>query len=71
VEAYYAGVSTRKMEQIFKQISMADIDCNIVSRRTQEKDDQVRIWKERLLDPNYVNVWLDAIYIKLGQKEQR
>jgi transposase-like protein len=59
--AYYAGVSTRKMENIFYQIGMADIDRNVVSRCAQEIDDHVRIWKERTLDDNYVYIWLDAI----------
>ena len=67
-EAYYAGVSTRKMEDIFHQIGMANIDRNVVSRCAQEIDEQVKKWKERTLDDNYVYIWLDAVYTRVREE---
>jgi len=64
-EAYFAGVSTRKMNQIFVDLRLSSIDRSFVSRCAAQIDNEVEIWKNRPLDMRYAYIWLDAIYTKI------
>jgi len=63
--AYFAGVSTRKMNQLFVDLGLSNIDRSFVSRCASQIDNEVEIWKNRPLDQRYAYIWLDAIYTKI------
>ena len=64
-EAYFAGVSTRKMNKLFVDLGLENIDRSFVSRCAAQIDEEVEIWKNRPLDQRYAYIWLDAIYTKI------
>ncbi len=64
-EAYFAGVSTRKMNHLFVDLGLGNIDRSFVSRCAAQIDEEVEIWKNRPLDQRYAYIWLDAIYTKI------
>jgi transposase-like protein len=64
-EAYFAGVSTRKMNHLFNDLGLSGIDRSFVSRCAAQIDGEVEVWKNRGLDRRYAYVWLDAIYTKI------
>ena len=64
-EAYFAGVSTRKMNKLFADLGISHIDRSFVSRCAAQIDKEVEIWKNRPLDQRYAYIWLDAIYTRI------
>jgi len=64
-EAYFAGVSTRRMNQLFVDLGLSNIDRSFVSRCAKQIDAEVEVWKNRELDNRYAYIWLDAIYTKI------
>ncbi len=64
-KAYFAGVSTRKMNKLFIELGLENIDRSFVSRCATQIDEEVDIWKNRPLDRRYAYIWLDAIYTKI------
>lgn len=64
-EAYFAGVSTRKMNMLFADLGLENIDRSFVSRCAAQIDEEVKIWKNRQLDMRYAYIWLDAIYTRI------
>jgi len=64
-EAYFAGVSTRKMNKLFVDLGLENIDRSFVSRCSAQIDEEVEVWKNRGLDRRYAYIWLDAIYTKI------
>ena len=64
-EAYIAGVSTRKINQLFEDLGLSNIDRSFVSCCAAQIDNEVKIWKNRRLDNRYAYIWLDAIYTKI------
>ena len=64
-EAYFAGVSTRKMNKLFIDLGLESIDRSFVSRCSSKIDAEVEIWKNRELDRRYAYIWLDAMYTKI------
>ena len=64
-EAYFNGVSTRKMNNLFVDLGLDNIDRSLVSRCASQIDDEVRIWRNRSLEQRYTYIWLDAIYTKI------
>jgi len=69
-EAYFAGVSTRRMNQLFDDLGLAHIDRNFVSRCAAQIDAEVELWRNRELDSNYVYIWLDALYTKIRTEKR-
>jgi transposase-like protein len=63
--AYFNGVSTRKMNNLFSDMGLADIDRSLVSRCASQIDKEVQTWRDRKLDQRYAYVWIDAIYTKV------
>ena len=63
--AYFNGVSTRKMNKLFTDMGLADIDRSLVSRCASQIDKEVQTWRDRKLDQRYAYVWIDAIYTKV------
>ena len=68
-EAYFAGVSTRKMNKLFVDLGMENIDRSFVSRCAAQIDEEVEIWKNRDLDKRYAYIWLDATYTKIRTEQ--
>jgi transposase-like protein len=64
-EAYFAGVSTRKMNKLFVDLGLENIDRSFVSRCSSRIDAEVKVWKNRELDQRYAYIWLDAMYTKI------
>jgi len=66
-EAYINGVSTRKMEKIFRSFGISHLDKSTVSRLIQPIADEIEKWKNRELQDEYLYVWLDGIYTKIRE----
>ncbi|MCK9583295.1 MAG: IS256 family transposase [Candidatus Cloacimonetes bacterium] len=64
-EAYFNGVSTRKMDNLFSDMGLGNIDRSLVSRCASQIDEEVQIWRNRRLNQRYAYVWVDAIYTKV------
>ena len=66
-EAYINGVSTRKMEKVFKSFGISNLDKSTVSRLIQPITEEIEKWKNRDLQDEYLYVWLDGIYTKIRE----
>jgi len=64
-EAYINGVSTRKMENVFRKVNLGTIDKSLVSRCSSHLDKEIDNWRNRALDKHYVYIWVDAIFTKV------
>jgi transposase-like protein len=58
-EAYVAGVSTRKVDQVVESLGLR-ISKSEVSRLCQGLDEQVEAFRQRPLEGRYPYLWLDA-----------
>jgi transposase-like protein len=58
-EAYVAGVSTRKVDQVVESLGLR-ISKSEVSRICQRLDEQVEAFRSRPLEGRYPYLWLDA-----------
>ncbi|MCA1701366.1 MAG: IS256 family transposase, partial [Actinobacteria bacterium] len=58
-EAYVAGVSTRKVDQVVESLGLR-ISKSEVSRICQGLDEQVEAFRQRPLEGSYPYLWLDA-----------
>jgi putative transposase len=58
-EAYVAGVSTRKVDQVVESLGLR-ISKSEVSRICQGLDEQVEAFRQRPLEGAYPYLWLDA-----------
>src|SRR5262249_30438102 len=58
-EAYVAGVSTRKVDQLVESLGLR-ISKSEVSRICQGLDEQVEAFRNRPLEGRYPYLWLDA-----------
>ena len=58
-EAYVAGVSTRKVDQVVESLGLR-ISRSEVSRICRGLDEQVEAFRNRPLEGRYVYLWLDA-----------
>jgi len=70
VEAYVNGVSTRKMDKLFKSLGADGIDKSQVSRITKQLNERIAEFRNRPLDKNYVYVWLDATFPKFRENHR-
>ena len=64
-EAYIAGVSTRRVDDLVKALGMAGISKSQVSRLCTELDAEVARFRDRPLTAAYPYVWLDATFLKV------
>lgn len=64
-EAFVNGVSTRKMERVFRQMGLDSLPPSQVSQMTKELDNQVKEFQNRELEKEYPVVWVDALYEKI------
>jgi transposase-like protein len=69
-EAYVAGVSTRKVDDLVQALGLTGIDKSKVSRLCQGLDTQVEMFRQRALTGAYPYVWLDALYLKVRENQR-
>ena len=69
-EAYVQGISTRKMNKLFKTFGLPGIDKSKVSRICKELNEMVREFRGRPLQACYPYIWLDAIVLKVRENHQ-
>jgi len=69
-QAYIAGVSTRKMEDVVGELGVNGLDKSKVSRVTKALNDEVDAFRNRPLDKRCAYVWLDALYPKVRQNHR-
>ena len=66
-EAWIAGVSTRKVEELVQAMGMSGISKSQVSKLCKEIDERVSSFLERPLEGEWRYLWLDATYLKQRQ----
>jgi putative transposase len=64
-EAYVAGVSTRRVDDLVKALGLDGISKSQVSRLCQALDAEVERFRTRRLEGSYPYVWLDATFVKV------
>lgn len=64
-QAYIAGVSTRKVDDLLQALGLTGIDKSQVSRICQDLTAVVEAFRSRPLVGSYPYVWLDALYVKV------
>ena len=69
-EAYVQGISTRRMERLFKALGLPGIDKSKVSRICKELNEMVQQFRERPLQACYPYLWLDAIILKVRENHR-
>jgi putative transposase len=66
-EAWIAGVSTRKVEDLVQAMGMSGISKSQVSKLCKDIDERVTSFLERPLEGDWPYLWLDATYLKQRQ----
>jgi transposase-like protein len=66
-EAYVAGVSTRRVEDLVDALGIASLSKSEVSRICAALDAEVEAFRGRPLDEGYPYLWLDATYVKVRE----
>jgi transposase-like protein len=69
-EAYIQGISTRKMQKLFKVFGLPGIDKSKVSRICEELNEMVKQFRERALQSCYPYIWLDAVALKVRENHR-
>ena len=63
-EAYFLGVSTRKVEDLVQSLGIEKLSKSKVSELAKELDGVVKSFRERPLSGPYKYIWLDALEVK-------
>ena len=66
-ECWINGISTRKMERVFKSFGIEDISAGQVSQVTKELDEEIAQFRNSTLSSFYPVVWIDALYEKIRE----
>jgi putative transposase len=67
-EAYVAGVSTRRVEDLVETLGITSMSKSQVSRMCAALDAEVEAFRSRsLTDERYPYLWLDATYLKVRE----
>jgi transposase-like protein len=67
-EAYVNGVSTRKVDRLVEQMGLRGVSKDQVSRMCRALDEQVELFRNRPLDGEYPDLWLDAKVEKVRER---
>ena len=70
-EAYVNGVSSRKIERIAKSLGIENISASQVSEINKGLDEQVESFRNRKLEAEYPFIWVDAVYEKIRDYDNR
>src|ERR687897_2665951 len=66
-EAWIAGVSTRRVDDLVQAMGLAGISKSQVSKLCKEIDERVRAFLNRPLEGDWPYLWLDATYLKVRE----
>lgn len=67
-DCYLAGVSTRRVDKLVKQLGLEGISKSKVSELAKSLDETVEGWRSRPLDASpYTYVWMDALTQKVRE----
>lgn len=66
-EAYFNGVSTRKVERLAHALGTESLSASQVSEMTKELDERVKEFRDRDLEEEYAVLWVDALYEKIRE----
>jgi transposase-like protein len=64
-EAFINGVSTRKIERLAKSLGIENLSASQVSEINKGLNEQVEVFRTRLLEREYPVLWIDALYEKI------
>jgi putative transposase len=68
-DCYLAGVSTRRVDKLVKQLGLDGISKSQVSELAKSLDETVEGWRSRPLDASpYTYVWVDALSQKVRER---
>lgn len=71
---YARGMTTREIQGHLEEMYQVEVSPSLISEVTDGIIDQVRAWQNRVLEPFYGVVFLDALYVKMrheGRVENR
>jgi putative transposase len=71
---YARGMSTRDIQAHLEEIYGVEVSPTLISQVTDEVMDEVTAWQNRPLEPVYLIVYLDALFVKMrheGRVENR
>ena len=63
-DAYLAGVSTRRVDKLVRQLGIEGISKSQVSEIARSLDEAVDVFRSRPLEGPYPYVWLDALVVR-------
>ncbi len=66
-EAWIAGVSTRRVDELVQAMGMSGISKSSVSKLCKDIDERVNAFLKRPLDAEWPYLWLDATYLKVRE----
>ena len=66
-EAWIAGVSTRRVDDLVQAMGLSGISKSQVSKLCKEIDERVRAFLDRPLEGEWPYLWLDATYLKMRE----
>ena len=69
-QAYIAGVSTRKVDDLVQAMGLSGIDKSKVSRICKQLDEVVQCFRQRPFEQASPYLWLDALYLKVRQNHR-
>ena len=69
-QAYIAGVSTRKVDDLVQAMGLSGIDKSKVSRICKQLDEVVQCFRQRPFEQAHPYLWLDALYLKVRQNHR-
>src|SRR5438045_1990883 len=64
-EAWIAGVSTRRVDELIQAMGLSGISKSQVSKLCKDIDERVNAFLDRSLDGEWPYLWLDATYLKV------
>lgn len=66
-EAWIAGVSIRRVDELVQAMGMSGISKSSVSKLCKDIDERVNAFLRRPLDGEWPYLWLDATYLKVRE----
>ena len=70
-EAYINGVSSRRITKITKSLGIENISASQVSEINKGLDEQVESFRNRKLEAEYPFIWVDAVYEKIRDYDNK
>ena len=65
LQLYGRGMSTRDIQEFFREAYDADISPSLISRVTDAVNEDIEDWRNRKLDAVYPIVYLDGLVVKV------